>query len=79
MQANVACFGFDGFKAVQGYSWAHSEITGPMALNRAVEVSGSAAGGVAGARSSESGSAKVTSTPLKLQLLMQCCSAPSPR
>jgi len=33
----------------QGYSWAHSEITGPMALNRAVEVSGSAAGGVAGA------------------------------
>ncbi|CAE7764553.1 mok12 [Symbiodinium sp. CCMP2592] len=33
----------------QGYSWAHSEITGPVALNRAVEVSGSAAGGVAGA------------------------------
>ncbi|CAE7437819.1 mok12 [Symbiodinium sp. CCMP2456] len=33
----------------QGYSWVHSEITGPVALNRAVEVSGSAAGGVAGA------------------------------
>ncbi|CAE7230898.1 mok12, partial [Symbiodinium natans] len=33
----------------QGYSWVHNEITGPVALNRAVEVSGSAAGGVAGA------------------------------
>ncbi|CAE7251370.1 unnamed protein product [Symbiodinium sp. KB8] len=38
-----------GPTAPTGYSWAHSEITGPVALNRAVEVSGSAAGGVAGA------------------------------
>ena len=32
---------------VQGYAWLQNETTGPLALSRALEVSGSAAGGVA--------------------------------
>ena len=32
---------------MQGYAWLQNETTGPLALSRALEVSGSAAGGVA--------------------------------
>lgn len=35
------------YNIVQGYAWLQNETTGPLALSRALEVSGSAAGGVA--------------------------------